>query len=229
MSVLITRPEPDASRSAAAFAAAGIEVVCAPILFIAPRGDRPHPPEDAVLAFTSANGVRAYRAAGGPPRPAWCVGPITAAAAEEAGLAVAGVAGGDVASLAARIASAAPPRVLHVRGVHAAGALTEALAQQGIRADAAPLYEAVPAPALPDAAAAALRAGADVALYSPRSARHFSDLVRAAGLGEATARARLLALSEAVAAACALPFAEVFVPPLPNGSAFVDFLSGRRT
>ncbi|MBB4657560.1 uroporphyrinogen-III synthase [Parvularcula dongshanensis] len=185
------------------------------------------PPAD-VLAFTSANGVRAYAAAGGGALPVYAVGAASAAAARKAGLPIAGVAEGDVASLAALIARARPGRVLHVSGVQAAGDLAASLTQAGVSASRAVLYEAAPALTLPRAATTAIRDGlAFVLLYSPRSARLLARLVEEAGIRSGLSATRCVALSAAVAeAARSLPFADVIVPPTPDDSGFVDILSG---
>ena len=213
--------------------AGGVPVV-APILRIERRegpllGDAADGGEGTVLAFTSANGVRAYAEGGGGRRPAFCVGPLTAAAARAAGLPVAGVADGAVAPLAALLTAAAPARVLHVRGAHAAGDLTGRLAAAGIPAAPLILYEAVPATRLPEAAEGALRAGADVLLYSPRSARLLAQLMREAGLADALRDRRVAALSEGVAQAFDLPIGAMRVPPAASRSGLVDFLLDRRT
>ena len=228
--VLITRAMPDARETAAQVSERGGVPVIAPILEIAlAAGPPPDPAPDAVLAFTSANGVRAYAAAGGPPRPAWCVGPVTARAAEAAGLAVAGIAGGDVASLAGALRAAKPTRVMHVRGAHAAGNLTAALRAAGLTAEALVLYEAQAAKTLPEAAVAALRGGTDALLFSPRSARLLGDLMMRAGLGDALADRRVGMLSSAVAAAFTPPVGTALIPPSPTSSRLVDFLLRRRT
>ena len=227
--VLITRPEPDASATARLIEDRGGVPVVAPILTIGPR-PAPLPIEPGtVLAFTSANGVRAYARSGAPARPACCVGPVTAAAAREAGLPVAGIAAGDVASLAELLVAARPASVLHVRGVQAAGDLAGRLAAAGLRVKAAALYEAVPAERLPETAETALRAGCDALLYSPRSARLLAALMRRADVAEALTTRRLGALSQAVADAFDLPAGEVLIPPMPSSSGLVDFLLQRRT
>ena len=228
--VLITRAEPDASATAALVKARGGVPTTAPILEIVRRGDiLPDRVPDAVLAFTSANGVRAYTDAGGPPRPAWCVGAVTARAAVAAGLTVAGVAEGDVASLAAALGEAAPPRVVHVRGAHAAGSLAQALCAAGVPSEPLVLYEARAAARLPEAAAEALRDGTDALLYSPRSARLLSDLMVRAGLGDALATRRVGMLSRAVADAFHRPVGAAVIPPDATSSGLVDFLLRRRT
>ncbi|PWJ21331.1 uroporphyrinogen-III synthase [Jannaschia seohaensis] len=162
------------------------------------------------LIFTSANGVAAYRALGGDEgRPAWCVGPRTARAAEAAGLRVMGVAT-DAASLAVAIPPDAPP-LLHLRGAVQRGNLAADLRTRGLTARDAVIYDQVPVP-LSDAGRRALRGPAIVPLYSPRTAALFA----AACPKDAWPRLRLLALSPAVAAA--LPVASE-IAETPDGAA----------
>jgi len=229
--VLITRPQPDADRTAAEVQAHGFNPIVAPLMRIALR---PHALQDApdcdALAFTSANGVRAWRAAGGSVRPCYVVGPASAEAAREAGLPVAGVAEGDVETLAALIAKERPGRVLHVGGTALAGDLTGRLSREGLPAQAIALYEAVAETALPPEARGAICAGLSfVLLFSPRSARLFCRLVREAGLGDELRNTRCAALSPAVAEAVDIPFADVIVSDRRDLSGFVDILSARRT
>ena len=192
-------------------------------------GARPQGAADA-LAFTSANGVRAYAASGGAVLPAYAVGEASAREAEALGYPVVGVAGGDVASLAALVAKARPGRVLHPSGTASAGDLAGALTARGVPCERMVTYEAVAAAALPPGAARDIKAGVQwTVLFSPRSARLLTALVRAAGLTDAFARTRLAALSPAVAEATDLPFADVTVPDRPASSALVDIISGQDT
>lgn len=230
--VLITRPLPDANRTAAAVEAAGFEPIVVPLMRVAgrPEGLRGASQADA-LAVTSANGVRAYAAAQGAPLPVYAVGPASAEAAREAGLEVAGVAGGDVASLAALVAKVSPGRVLHPGGARLAGDLGGALRAAGVPYERAVLYEIVEASALPEPAREALGAGLSwVMAFSPRSGALLARLVRKAGLADAVRGTRCAALSAPVAeAVSSLPFADVIVPEAPEHSDFVDILSARRT
>ena len=229
--VLVTRPQPDADRTAALLRAAGHAPLVHPLMrtLARPGALAEAAPADA-LAFTSANGVRAYVAAGGAPLPTYAVGEASGAEARALGLPVAGVAGGDVASLARLIGGARPGRVLHPSGAQAAGDLAGALGTAGIACQHVVLYEAIAEDALPTDAAAAVRSGPEwVLLHSPRSARLLTRLVRAAGLAGALSGTRLAALSQAVSDAADLPFAERLVAPRPASSALVDIVSGRDT
>ncbi|MEM9851807.1 MAG: uroporphyrinogen-III synthase, partial [Pseudomonadota bacterium] len=88
--------------------------VISPLLRIVPVEAPPTQPAPDWVAFTSANGVRAYAAASADRPPALCVGAATADAATSMGFA-ARSADGDVAALA-RLAEKVCPRgarVLH--------------------------------------------------------------------------------------------------------------------
>ena len=229
--VLVTRPHTDAARTAALIRAAGHEALVHPLMRIVPReGALAGTVRADALAVTSANGLRAYAAAGGPRLPVFAVGETSAAEAGTLGFEVAGTAEGDVRSLAGLIASASPGRVLHVSGARAAGDLAGALAAAGVPCERAVLYDAVEADALPGAATADIRRGLDwTMLHSPRSALLLTRLVRAAGLADAFRGVRLAALSPAVAEAAGLPFAETRVAARPASSALVDIVGARDT
>lgn len=186
------------------------------------------------LAFTSANGVRAFAAAGGlSTLPVFAVGGITAVEAGRLGFPNVTSAAGDVGSLASVIAEAfAEGRfsgaVLHVGGADRAGDLVGALAGLGVKAELAVLYEAVPAASLAEEAVAALAAtpAADsVALFSPRSARIFLDLVRRAGLEARLNGVTAACLSEAVAKeAAAAAWRSIIVAEARTGESLLSTL-----
>jgi uroporphyrinogen-III synthase len=231
--VLVTRPAPDGEIFARRIEARGHRAVVEPLLDI-------HFIEDAgfsldgidALAFTSANGVRALMHAcpDAPARvvPAFCVGKATATAARDAGFASIVAAGGDVAGLAATIIKAAPGTVLHVAGRERAGDLAGLLAEGGVRARRSVLYGADVHARFSPATAKALPAGEidDVAILSPRTARQFVTLIRQAGLEQAVAGMRLLALSTRVVEAADLNFAAKLVARVPEQDALLDLIDG---
>lgn len=140
----------------------------------------------AALAFTSANGVRAWVEGGGrTDRPALAVGRGTAEAAKAAGFADVRSAEGDGAALAAMISRDRPVgTVLHPAAEEPAFELAASLGAAGVPAFSVPVYRTV------ETGVAA--PPADVALlHSPRAARAYARLAD----GPAA-----LCLSEAVAA-----------------------------
>ncbi|MDX5360970.1 MAG: uroporphyrinogen-III synthase, partial [Alphaproteobacteria bacterium] len=93
MRVLLTRPAEDAARTAEAFAARGVETLCAPLMQIRRRRVAPEAVRSALegaqaLLVTSANGVRALAAATQARGiRVLAVGPASAEAARDAGFA----------------------------------------------------------------------------------------------------------------------------------------------
>ena len=167
---------------AAELEARGHSVLCAPVIEIVMRPDAvPDLAGVKGLAFTSANGVRAFQPFAPAVRhfPAYAVGPQTAAALGAAGFSNVHIADGDVASLAGTIAADGPQGpVLHISGRNQAGDLAAALQAAGCAARRAVLYEARAAENLPPNVLAALRDKAldGVLLYSKRSAEIFYRL-----------------------------------------------------
>ena len=117
--LIILRPEPGASATAAAARAMGLNPLVVPIFKV--RSLDWEPPDlrnfDALL-FTSANAVRygGERIEALRHLPAHCVGDATAAAAREAGFDVAGVGPGRVDSLLQSLPT--DLRLLHLCGFH---------------------------------------------------------------------------------------------------------------
>lgn len=163
----MTRPQADS----AAFAdALGCAAVISPLLRIRHRGPLPQLTRD--LVFSSANGVAAYVALGGPrDLSAWCVGARTAQAAEQAGLQVQGVAQTAEALVAMDITARA---LTHLHGTHTRGDIAARLGARGLNCAAAAIYDQVALP-LNAAAHALLASGHRVVipLFSPRTAALF--------------------------------------------------------
>jgi uroporphyrinogen-III synthase len=160
-------------------------------------------PPDAALAFTSPNGVAAFaRLSRERARPVFAVGDATAEAARAAGFENVLSAGGDVHDLARLVPGHAGHvrELIHFGGQERAGDLAGMLRDAGVNARTDVLYEAVPVPALPPGAIAALDAGgAAVLVHSPRGAERFLALADAAGLGERLQSAVFVAISQAAA------------------------------
>ena len=187
------------------------------------------------VLFTSANGVRAYMAAGGSGGrrnlPVFTVGDRTADEARSCGFESVRSANGDVESLAALVCAETTPEggaFLHPAGTAVAGDLAGILSKRGYDVRRAVLYEARPANALSTETRAALCDGRiDVILfYSPRTAAAFVRL--AAGLESACATIEILCLSQAVAeAAQALTWRRVIVAPNPTQADLLAALDER--
>ncbi|TCZ54660.1 uroporphyrinogen-III synthase [Roseicella aquatilis] len=230
--VLVTRPEPGAAETARRVAALGWRPILAPALVLAPRPFA-MPPAQALL-LTSRAAARAL-----PPAdlPVLAVGEATAAEARARGFPRVEAAAGDAAALAAQagrsLDPAAGPLLLAVgRGYGAE--LAADLRARGFRVVRRVAYAAAPAPALPEAACAALRDGEVVAtlFFSPRSARCAMSLLKAAGLAAAVAGTEALAISPRVAEAAAraiapLAWRAVRIADRPDQDALLALLGPR--
>lgn len=210
MRLMITRPRDDALPLAAALAGLGIEALIEPLMRVAPCRAAPFSLGDwQALLVTSANGVRALAVATGRRDVAvYAVGAASAQVARAAGFTTVVTAGGDVDSLAAVVRARLRPEdgpLLHVSGTEVAGDLAGRLAADGFACDRRVLYRAVAVDRLSAAATTALAAGDvdGVVLYSPRTARLFTALARAAGVSHACAGMTAYCLSAAVASAAA--------------------------
>jgi uroporphyrinogen-III synthase len=179
--VWITRAEPGAAATAARIAALGFEPLVAPVLTIGTL-DTPIDLTDVdTLAFTSANGVRAFASAC--PRrdlAVFAVGDTTAEAAQRSGFADVASADDDVAGLGRLIVARRPGGVVLLPGpVERAGDLAGALTRQGLNARKLDLYRSEAVQSLPAPAAAALdrRSLAAILIHSPRAAATVAGLL----------------------------------------------------
>jgi uroporphyrinogen-III synthase len=184
MRLLVTRPEPDNERTAAALRAAGHEVMLAPLLHIVavPNADLGAPPFAGVL-ITSANGARALA---GHPRRAEClalpllaVGRSSAEAARDTGFTDVTSADGDAADLArlaaVRFAGAASP-LLYLAGEDRSGELD----LPGLTLRTVVAYRAAKAEVFPRPVLEAMQQGAldGVLHFSRRSVESYLDCSR---------------------------------------------------
>ena len=237
MRLLVTRPEPDGSRTAAALRARGHEVTLVPVLRVeidaeAELGDGPW----GGVLITSANAARAIaehaRRAELVHVPVYAVGRRSAEAARAAGFAEVVSADGDADDLVRLVAARAPARqanrpLLWLAGGERAADLAGALATHGIDVLTAEIYRAVAETALPDEVRDALAAGAidGVLHYSRRSANAFEAIAMAAGIDLKSLPTQHFCLSAQVAA----PLREtgitaVVVAPRPDEAALLGLL-----
>jgi len=197
--LLVTRPEPDASETAARLRALDIEPVVEPLLSARTLTTTLPPAEGfAALAITSANALRALAGRGEIARlaalPVYTVGDKSAAVARDMGFAQVVSAGGDARDLVALLADAGVDGpVLYPTARHQAADLAKALAPHGVMVITVAVYEMHPA----DRLAADLAAVDGALFYSRRTAETFARLAPA---GADRARPGMLCLSEAVAA-----------------------------
>ena len=187
MRLLVTRPEPDNARTAAALRAKGHEVALAPLLHIeaVAGADFGAPPWAAIL-LTSANGARAV--ADHPRRaelialPVLAVGRSSADAARAAGFAdVTSADGGanDLARLVAQRFAGGRQPLLYLAGEDRSGEL----AVPGLAVRTVVVYRAAKAEEFPSAVRIALERGAieGVLHFSRRSVESYLDCSRDLG------------------------------------------------
>lgn len=190
MLLLVTRPQAEGERTAAALRARGHDALVAPVLHVEAIGDVDlgNGPWSAVL-MTSGNAARAL--AGHPQAnvllklPVYAVGRQTAAAARAAGFADVTSADGDAADLADLVSRRhGGGAILYLAGSDRARDLPGELAALGMRVDTVVIYRAVAAETLPQAAREAFEQGKldGVLHYSQRTALTLVTCARAAGL-----------------------------------------------
>lgn len=200
-SVLITRPEPGATETAARIAALGLRPVLAPALVLAPRA-APLPAVQAIVVASPAAPRSLPADLHG--LPLFATGPASADAARAAGFTRVEGAEGEAASLVAlvarRLRPAAGPLLLAI-GAGYGRELVAALRGRGFKVHRRIVYAAREATELPASAAAALRAG-EIGwglFFSPRSARATMALMERAGLSGSARMISALALSPRIA------------------------------
>jgi uroporphyrinogen-III synthase len=207
--LLVTRPEPDGVRTAAALRARGHDVAAAALLRVeavdnAELGGGPW----SALVLTSANALAAIDAH---PRraallglPVLAVGRRTAAAAGAAGFADVTAAARNVRELVTHIARSAAGRdvpLLYLAGQDRSHDLAAELEPHGVAVRTVVVYRAVQAATFAPAIAALLAGGRldGVLHFSRRSAEAYVQCARAAGLLEPALRLSHYCLSGPIA------------------------------
>ncbi len=234
---IITRPVSDSARFAEVVRKAGHVVLSSPLLSIRFCEDADIPDRDwQAVAVTSANGARAV--ACHPMRErivrakAVTVGPASTKAARAAGFSDILQAQGDVEAVIWLIREQLDPAagpILYASGAVTRGDLEGELSASGFEVVRAVLYEAVRAEQLSREVRDFLASGdrSTVALYSPRSAKIWAALARAAGLEAEAARQDYGCLSRNVERALRGELdvtGRVTVPQRPDEAAFLETL-----
>ncbi len=203
--ILVTRPTDDAAPLVVRLRELGIDSIVSPILEIN-LIDGPDVDLSGVqgVVLTSVNGVRALaHRTRRRDMPCYAVGDATARQAATCGFTSIQSASGDIDDLARLISAHCDPdagALLHATGSVTAGDLAAMLAPKNFSVRRKMLYDAKTVQTLPPEAEKALQGAAldGVVLFSPRTARHFTNLVAKAGLSAALGRLTLFALSENV-------------------------------
>jgi uroporphyrinogen-III synthase len=221
--VLITRPEPGATDTAARIAAIGLVPIVAPLLDIRPLPIRVPAERIAAILLASGNAVDALsglclcRSL-----PVLTVGDATARRAQKAGFTKVASADGDAEALAALVRARLRPSdgpLLLAAGRGQSLALAAELRASGYRVARRVGYAAIPVPRLPDQARAALlgHQTRTVLLFSAETARHFVHLVRQAGLLETLADREAITIGPLAAMALKqVPWARIRVAAKPT-------------
>ena len=185
--MLLLRPEPGLSASAARARALGLKVIACPLFRIEPLGwEAPDPADYDALLLTSANAVRHAGNELGrfTSLPVHAVGQATASAASDAGLNVVNIGWAGASELLATLPLSA--RLLHLAGEH------PGRPDSSHRIDTRVVYRsaAIEEPGLPSLP------GLVAAVHSPRAG------ARLAELASERSGTKIVAISEAAAAAC---------------------------
>lgn len=202
MTLLILRPEPGASATAARARALGLHPIVAPLFEIRRLAwDAPDPARFDAVAMTSANAARHGGAALAryTHLPLFAVGETTAEAARAIGFHEVSTGRDDAAALGEMLAAAGKLRVLHVAGEQ----------HRDLAGETVAVYRAepLPWPDLPDVAVALL--------HSPRAAAAF-----AAGRSKRSATA-IVAISARTAEAAGGGWRSVAVAGTPTDDAML--------
>jgi uroporphyrinogen-III synthase len=228
--VLITRPEPGASETAARVAALGFQPVIAPVLTVRTfRASLPPAGDLQAILAASANAIPAL------PQshrdlPLLAVGEATASRARAAGFSQVSSADGDASALAVLAAQscnrdAAP--LLLATGRGQGHALAADLRARGFRVVRRVVYAAEPVRSLPAPARSALANGTLTAalFFSAETARQFVRMLSRARLHEAVRTVDALAIGQPAAVALqALPWRRIRVADRPTQDAMLALL-----
>jgi len=231
MRVVVTRPQADAERTAAAVRARGHDVLVTPLMRVEPiavdLGG-----EWSALAITSANAPNAI--ARNPAcetllkLPLLAVGRRSAEAAQQAGFADVTSADGDVRELVRLIEVSrrkGEGPVLYLAGEDRASDLVAELSARGMAVEMRVVYRAVTTP-LPGSLVDALKAGeVDAVLhFSRRSAENYVAGAKSAGVVEPALAVRHLCLSAQVAEPLT-GARHIMVAARPDEAALIELLA----
>lgn len=208
MRVLVTRPQPDADRTAVRLAALGHEALVQPLLTIAfnpPPADVERPgailitSQNAVRALTKWPQMRDWQAV-----PVFAAGPATARALADAGFKDVRTGARDSGSLADVVIKTYPKNagpLLYPAARDRAGALAGGLSAQGYDVRAVEAYRADPVTRFdPDVRDALVRGEiGGVLLYSGRTAKTLKAVAAAEGISDSLAQPEYFVISRHVA------------------------------
>lgn len=233
--VLVTRPEPGASRTARRLAEAGFEPLVLPLTEIRQLLARPVPEPRLIdaVALTSANAIRHASSqlidslAG---KPVFAVGHRSASIAREAGFRLVFEGDGDATYLARRMAATLShnARVLYLCGKVRRPEFEAALADAGLTVDAMETYDTVEISYPTDFVVSTLGSepvGAALVL-SARTAEAISSLIQAAALAYLFEHTRYFCISNRVAATLTeIDLRRILIAKTPDEDALIALLN----
>lgn len=233
MRVVLTRPQEDSERTAAALRAKGYDVLIAPLLRVEPIEPKLTAAWGGVV-ITSANAVAAVASNaardGLIKLPLYAVGKRTADAAREVGFTTIVTAGGDVRDLVRNIVEYRADNkgpLLYLAGEDRSGDLIGDLAVRGIAAEMAVVYRAALAPFSAALIEALKNNEVEAVLhFSRRSAESYLAGAKAASVTEPALAVAHYCLSAPIAApleAAGAP--RVAVAKRPDEAAMVELLT----
>ena len=189
MKLIVTRPEPAASRTAEKLQALGHEVAISPVLEIVATETQMPSDDFSVIIITSANALRALEKQGIDQSklntPLYVVGDNTAKKARDVGFRNVHSAAGNANNLIELIISRSPASqtkqkpALYICGEHFTSGFIEALQNNGLNIEVWVNYKANLVDHLTKKSSDFLTSGDPIGilLYSARSARQFSKLI----------------------------------------------------
>jgi len=204
--LLLLRPEPGLSATAARARSMGLEVITCPLFRVEPvEWSAPNPADYDALLLTSANAVRH----GGrgltalTSLPVHAVGAATAAAARDAGFQIETTGSGSAAELRATLPASL--RLLHLAGEDRRGV------ENGHQIDVRLVYRSAPieTPALPPLD------GLIAAVHSPRAGARLAELADRRG------KTAIAAISATAAEACGSGWERIEVAERPDDSSLL--------
>ncbi len=236
MHLIVTRPRPEADRTAQRLRRRGHRVIVSPALEMAVLdGPRIDAAQADALALTSARAVIALIARGeldGAAAealrrlPVYAVGTRTARAARAAGFSEVIDAAGNLNDLVRCLAAGSARRIVSPAGRRRTGDLAGKLAALGRRCHIVEVYDMRPTTHLAARAKAALRCGSvDAAtIYSARSGEAFFSCVERAGLRRCLDSLTVYAISPQAGSCFRRSGARILIPDAPNENALLALI-----
>lgn len=232
--VLITRPEPEASRTARKLLTLGLEPVLLPLSQIRqlPLDSQAVVPGVAAVAVTSANAIRHAAPellAALSALPCYAVGPKTAQAARIAGFSSVHEGPGDALALAGQIAPSLSAPLAYLCGRVRFPGFEEQLGREGVQVHPLESYDTVPLTYASDAVKDRLadRPLDTVLVYSAKAAHAMREISIRAELAHLFEQAEFFTLSERIASVLEADFGgAVRVASKPTEAALLELLAG---